>query len=115
MHKEFLSLEASVGLLFPTLDARIRFFGTKTLVTPVFGVGMLTPFGDADHFDADIQAGFPELYGHGTAIHVDLGVSYAPWRVVDIYAGVSFMTTLDGEVEMLLFFPHWSVQTVFYF
>ena len=115
MHEEFLSIEASVGLIFPTLDARVRFFGLKTLVTPVFGVGMLTPLGEADYFDADIQGGFPELYGHGTAVHVDLGVSYAPWPVLDLYAGVSFMTTLDGEVEMLLFFPHWSVQSVLYF
>jgi hypothetical protein len=115
MHDEFISLEASVGLIFPTLDARIRFFGMRTLVTPVFGVGMLTPLGETDHYDADIQAGFPDLYGHGAAVHVDLGLSYAPWRVLDLYAGVSFLTTLDGEVEMLLFFPHWSAQAVLYF
>jgi hypothetical protein len=115
MHDEFLSIEASVGLVFPTLDARVRFYGMRTLVTPVFGVGMLTPFGTTDHFNADIQAGFPELYGHGTAVHIDLGASYAPWPALDLYAGVSFLTTLDGEVEMLVFFPHWSAQAVLYF
>lgn len=115
MHDEFLAIEASVGAIFPTLDARVRFYGMRTPVTPVLGVGMLTPFGSTDYFDAEIEAGFPELYGHGAAIHVDLGVSYAPWPALDIYAGVSFLTTLDGEVEMLVFFPHWAVQTMFYF
>ena len=115
MHDEYLSIEASVGLVFPTLDARIRFYGLRSLVTPVFGVGMLTPLGERDYFDADIQGGFPELYGHGAAAHIDLGVSYAPWPLLDIYAGVSFLTTLDGEVERLVFFPHWSAQTMFYF
>ena len=115
MHDEFLSIEASVGAVFPTLDARVRFYGMRSALTPVFGFGMLTPFGSVDHFDAGIEGGFPELYGHGAAAHLDLGLSYAPWPILDIYAGVSFLTTLDGEVEMLVFFPHWAVQTMLYF
>jgi len=114
MHDEFLCAEAAVGLIFPTLDARVRIYGVRSALTPVFGLGMLMPFGDGDHYDADIQGGFPELYDHGAAFHLDAGVSWAPATYLDIYGGISFLTTLDGESEMLLFFPHWSVQAIFY-
>ena len=115
MHEEYLSLEASVGLIFPTLDARLKVYGSRTPLTPVFGVGMLTPFGVEDHYGAEIDAGFPALYGHGTIVHLDVGLSYAPLPLIDIYAGASFLTSLDAEVEILVFFPHWAFQTILYF
>ena len=115
MYDELISVEASVGLVFPTLDSRIRIYGFRFPVTPVVGVGMLTPFHDKDYYGAGIGY-FPDLYTHGASFHLDVGVSWAPIEQIDVYAGVAFLTTLDfDDLDQLVMFPMWSVQALWYF
>ena len=115
MVEEIVSLEVSVGLIFPTLDTRVRLYGFRSSFTPVFGVGLTHPFDDDDHFGASIPE-YEHLYTLGPSVHFDLGLSWAPVPQVDVFAGAAFVTTLDGKhPDQIFFFPQFAVQALYYF
>ncbi len=112
---EHVAVEASLGVLFPTLDARVRVFGLKEMLTPVVGLGMVTPLGREERFGLELDS-YRELYELGQLLHVDVGVSFAYGDYLDVFAGVAFMTSLDqNDPDRVLFFPQLAVQTLVYF
>ena len=114
MSHEIVSVEISAGLIFPTLDARVRVYGFRSELTPVFGAGLTHPFGGDDPYGADIPD-YENLYTLGPSIHLDLGVSWAPLREVDLFAGVAFVSTLDGgHPDQVFFFPQFAFQAIWY-
>ena len=114
MHNELVAVEVAVGILFRTVDTRIRFYGHRDVVTPVVGFGMTTAFGPDARFELEIP-GYQDLYRLGQTFHVDIGVSWAVWKM-DLFAGMAFLTTIDQEhPDRLLFFPQFAVQALMTF
>ena len=115
MTDERWSAEVSLGLIYPTIDARVRWFGLKGDLTPVVGLGFTLPMGDRDRFDLGL-AGFDALYELGESIHVDVGLSWAIARELELTAAVAFVTPLDqGNLDTVLFFPQFAAQALVYF
>ena len=112
---EYLAIEASVGILYPTIDARLRWHGLRSTLSPVLGLGVTTPLGGRERFALEI-GGYRDLYQLGQTVHLDIGLSLAIGDYVDIFAGVALLTTLDQDhPDRLLFFPQAAVQTLCYF
>lgn len=115
MSQGHLSIEASVGLLYPVVDLRARWFGLTTDLSPVLGLGMTIPFDREGRFGASI-GGFDALYALGESVHVDIGLSWAPTRHLDLFGGVAFVTPLDQDhPDTVLFFPQLALQALWYF
>jgi hypothetical protein len=114
VYRERLAVEVSVGLLFPTIDTRVRYFGMKSALTPVVGFGMTTPLSSDARFELDVP-GYTALYRLGQTVHVDVGLSWLVWEM-DLFAGMVFITSLDQEhLDRLLFFPQFGLQAQFLF
>ena len=114
LYKERLSVEVAVGVLFPTIDTRVRFYGMKAAVTPVFGFGMTTPLEGDARFGLDVP-GYSALYQLGQTLHVDIGVAWRIWEL-DLFGGMAFITSLDqDDLDRLLFFPQFGAQAQFLF
>jgi hypothetical protein len=114
MYEEIFSVEVSVGILFRSLDTRIRVYGIKDEFTPTVGFGMTTTMGPEPRFDLELPM-YEDLYRLGQSIHVDIGVS---WKVsnMDIFGGLALITSLDQDhPDRLLFFPQFALQTLYYF
>ncbi|MCB9733634.1 MAG: hypothetical protein H6745_13625 [Deltaproteobacteria bacterium] len=115
MSQERFAIEASVGFLYPVIDMRARWFGLKSDFSPVLGLGMTIPFDSEGRFDVSV-GGFDALYALGESIHVDVGLSWAPTRHLDLFAGVAFVTPLDQDnLDTVLFFPQLAFETLWYF
>lgn len=115
LRDEHLSFELSVGLLFRTLDTRVRVLGFRSVVTPVVGFGMMTPFGRDERFGPEL-ATYRDLYELGQHVHVDLGLSWAASRHFDVFAGVAFLTSVDQDhPDRVVFFPQGALQALYYF
>jgi hypothetical protein len=113
--QELISVELSIGILYPVLDARVRFYGLRRAFSPVVGFGMTTPLSDKGRFGLKVDA-YDNLYDLGETVHVDLGLSWAPHRRLEIFAGFAFVSSLDADdPDRVLFFPQSSVQALFYF
>ena len=67
-----------MGVLFPAIDTRLRFFGPTGSVAPLMGLGVMTPFQDRPVTPLNPDLGLSSLFDYGTAVHVDIGLSYAP-------------------------------------
>jgi hypothetical protein len=114
LYRERLAVEVSVGLLFPTIDTRVRYFGMKSALTPVVGFGMTTPLSGDARFELEVP-GYTALYRLGQTVHVDVGLSWFVWEM-DLFAGMVFITSLDQEhLDRLLFFPQFGLQAQFLF
>ncbi len=114
LYEERLSVEVSVGVLFPTIDTRVRLYGTKDAITPVIGIGMTTPLADEAHFELDVP-GYTALYSLGQTIHVDIGLAWTFYNV-DVFGGMAFITSLEqDDPDRLLFFPQFGVQAQYMF
>ncbi len=115
MFQELISVELSIGVLYPVLDARVRFYGLRRAFSPVVGFGMTTPLSDKGRFGVKADA-YDNLYDLGETVHVDLGLSWAPHRHLEVFAGFAFVCSLDADdPDRVLFFPQSSVQAMFYF
>jgi hypothetical protein len=115
MWDEMIAIDVSVGLLFPTLDVRFRYYGMRDMVSPVVGVGVTVPFGRDARFDLDVPE-YADLYRLGETFHVDIGIGIAPDPHVEIFAGVALVTTLDQEtLDRLILFPQVAAQVIAYF
>ncbi len=100
-----LSVEVAVGLIYPVLDTRVRWYGVEHALTPVVGLGMLTSLGHEDRLGVDV-ADLDRLYDLGEHVHVDLGLAWAITREVEVFGGVAFTTSLDRDhVDAVTFFP----------
>ena len=114
LYEEMLSVEVAVGVLFPTIDTRVRFYGMNAAVTPVFGFGMTTPLEGDARFGLDVP-GYSALYQLGQTLHVDIGVAWRIWEL-DLFGGMAFITSLDqDDFDRLLFFPQFGAQAQFLF
>lgn len=112
---ELVTLEMSYGVIFPVVDARVRFHALRTALSPSVGVGMTTPLETRDVFGLGV-ATYEHLYELGESVHVDVGVSWNPWRSLDVFAGLAFITTVDQQhPDRLIFFPQAAVQTAWFF
>ena len=111
----YLCLEASIGLLFPAVDTRLRFFGPTGQLAPLVGLGVFTPLQKTPLTPLESDLGLSDLFQYGTAVHVDIGLAYAPVREVEVSGGVALMTTLSRETSPLIFFPYWFAQLNAYF
>jgi|GEM_PF-1285144 len=110
-----IAVDFAVGLVFPVLDIRVRWFGMQEALTPVVGLGMTTPFSDEARFGDGLDA-FHNLYELGEFFHLDIGASWAPTEHLDVFAGVVFVTPVDQEhPDTVLFFPQLAAQVVWYF
>ncbi|MCC6623406.1 MAG: hypothetical protein IT385_19255 [Deltaproteobacteria bacterium] len=108
-------IEVAFGIVYPTADARFRWLGMRSCVTPYIGAGLLVPFGASDRFDLDLS-GFRALYELGEAVHVDLGLAWTPVHSLDIYLGVAFLTPFDQDhPDTVVFFPQLSGGVSWYF
>lgn len=117
LYRGRLAFEVSTGLLYRTLDTRVRFYGGQDALTPVLGLGLVTPFGA---YGKQGRAGvrverYESLYRVGQAMHVDLGLAWSVWKL-DLFGGVAFLTSLDQHDDLrLLFFPQYAAQVLVYF
>ena len=113
---ETITVELSVGLVYPVIDARVRWYGLAAALTPVVGLGMTTPLGSKDYYDLGVER-YEALYELGESVHVDLGVAWSPPVTgLDVFVGVAFVTPLDQEDEdTVLFFPQLAAQVMYYF
>ena len=112
---EHVAVEASIGLLFPTIDARVRVFGFREMFTPVVGLGLVSPLADEARFGLKLDT-YRELYELGQLLHVDVGVSFAYGDYLDVFAGVAFVTSLNqNDPDRVLFFPQLAIQALAYF
>ncbi len=117
LYRGRVAFEVSAGLLYRTLDTRVRLYGTDDALTPVVGLGLVTPFGAyGEQGRAGVRVErYESLYRVGQAMHVDVGLSWAVWKL-DLFAGVAFLTSLDQEDDLrLLFFPQYAAQALIYF
>lgn len=115
MWDEMVAIDVSVGILFPTLDVRVRYFGLREMVSPVFGIGMTVPFERDARFGLDVPE-YADLYRLGESFHVDIGLGVAPDPHVEIFAGVALVTTIDQDtLDRLILFPQVAAQVVAYF
>jgi hypothetical protein len=115
MWEELLAIELSVGLLYPTFDARARVYGHRGILSPVVGVGMLTVFGRTERFGLDLPR-YRDLYKLGQLFHIDAGVSVVIAEHLDLFAGMAFLTSVDQDhPDRLLFFPQFALQAMVYF
>ncbi len=115
LRDEHVSFEVSVGLVFRTLDTRVRFLGFRRAITPVLGVGMMTPFGRDERLGPELGS-FRALYELGQHLHVDLGLSWAASNHFDVFAGVAFLTSVNQDhPDRVIMFPQAAVQALYYF
>src|SRR5690606_11873002 len=91
-----VTVEIAVGLVYPVVDTRLRWYGVRAAFTPVLGVGMTTPLGERDHFGLGLER-YDALYDLGESIHVDIGVAWTPVRGLDLFVGAAFVTPLDQK------------------
>ncbi|MEC9073012.1 MAG: hypothetical protein VX938_11550, partial [Myxococcota bacterium] len=111
---ELVTVEVAYGVVFPVLDARVRVHGLRRALTPSVGVGMTTPLESKDVFDIGVPT-YEHLYELGESLHLDLGVTWNPWRSLDVFAGVALVSTVDQEhPDSLLFFPQMAVQSTWF-
>ena len=110
-----VSVDLSVGLAFPTLDVRVRWYGRTDALSPVVGLGLLSPYGAKDRLDLGLDE-LSRLYALGECVHVDLGLSWAVSAHLDLFVGVAFVTPVDRDhPDTVLFFPEPAAQVLGYF
>jgi len=114
LYAERLSVEVSFGVLFPTIDTRVRIYGSKDALTPVLGFGMTTPLDGDANFGLEVP-GYTSLYRLGQTVHVDIGLAWRVWEM-DLFGGMAFITSLDQDhIDRLIFFPQFGLQGQFMF
>jgi hypothetical protein len=115
MTESQVAVQVSVGLIYPVIDTRARWYGMNTALTPVVGLGMYTPLDNRDLYALGV-AEYDALYELGEAIHVDLGAAWTFGDGFDLFAGVAFVTPLDRDnPDTVLLFPQFAVDLVYYF
>ncbi len=102
---ERLWLEVSTGLLYPTVDVRVRTLVLREALTPFIGVGLVVPFGSKDRAGLGL-GGVEAIYELAEAFHMDLGLSWMAIPGLEVTAGVTFVTPFDtNHPDTVVFFP----------
>lgn len=102
---ERLWMELATGLVFPTVDARLRFLVLREEVTPFIGFGIIVPFGSNDRVGLGLS-GVEAIYELGDAFHLDIGITWAAVEGLEVLAGVTFVTPFDStHPDTVTFFP----------
>jgi len=115
MAQEVLAVEVSVGLIYPVVDTRARWYGLRAPVSPILGLGITIPLGREDRFGFELP-GYDALYELGDSIHVDIGVAWAATANLELLVAIAFVTPIDqGHLDTVIFFPQLAGQVVYYF
>jgi hypothetical protein len=107
---------ASIGLIYPTFDLRLRYHPFSDFLTPTFGFGLFIPFNEAMRGGGALLTPMEQLYALGDAFHVDAGATLFFSNGLAVSAMVSFVTTIDQDhPDAVVFHPQWTSQLAWHF